>query len=503
MPSRRKSRRENKNSAEEWPSHRDSWFRMVIDPQTVGDWDRRVDRLEQGTVDAGSLEQRIADGDSAALTAFFETLPPVDIPLVISRLSIEDRNRLFETVGAEVAADWIESFGFAQMVGVLEDMGHGLAAEIVERFPSDLRADVLSEFSKDRREAVIDRMGAETAADARLLLRYPEECAGGLMIREYLAFTTGCSVQDVLDDLRDHREKYAEYDVQYAYVIDAGGRLAGVLRMRDLLLARRDVQLEHLMIHHPLSVPSSMSLADLNSFFREHPFLGLPVTEGDGRLVGIIQRSHVEEANRERETGNFLKVSGLLGEDELRSMPLRLRAGRRLMWLSLNIVLNLIAISVIAMNEAVLEKVIALAVFLPMISDMSGCSGNQAVGVSIRELSLNLIRPTEFLRVLIKESAVGVINGLVLGVFVGAIAGGYAMMTGDIESNLAFGLVIGGSLFLNTLLSVCLGGSIPLMLRWLKMDPALASAPILTTVTDMCGFFLVLTLASLSMSYLV
>lgn len=455
-----------------------------------------MENLDTGVAEKRSLEALIAAGEGEALRGYFEALPPADIPLVISRLSVEGRNRLLETVGAETACGWIETFGFAQMVGVLEDLPNGLAAEVIEHFPSDLRADVLSEFSKDQREALIDRMEAETANDVRLLLRYPGECAGGLMIREYLAFADGQTVQDVFDDLRENRDNYAEYDVQYAYVTDGRGRLAGVLRMRDLLLARRDTRLDELMIREPLSVSASMSLADLNGFFREHSFLGLPVTEGDGRLVGIIQRSHVEEANRERETGNFLKLSGLLGEDELRSMSLRMRTGRRLMWLSLNIVLNLIAASVIALYQDVLEQVIALAVFLPIISDMSGCSGNQAVGVSIRELSLNLIRPTEYLRVFLKESAVGLINGAVLGLLIGLIGGLW-------QDNAAFGLVVGLALYINTVVSVCLGGLIPLLLKTLKLDPALASAPILTTVTDMCGFFFVLTFASFAMPFLV
>lgn len=171
-------------------------------------------------------------------------------------------------------------------------------------------------------------------------------------------------------------------------------------------------------------------------------------------------------------------------------MSLALRSRRRLAWLSINIVLNIIAASVIALHQDTLEAVIALAVFLPIISDMSGCSGNQAVAVSMRELTLGVIRPADFVRVLRKELSVGLVNGLALGLLIGAVAWLW-------KDNLWLGGVVGTALMLNTTVAVVIGGGVPLLLKGLKMDPALASGPILTTVTDMCGFFLVLTFASL------
>ena len=171
-------------------------------------------------------------------------------------------------------------------------------------------------------------------------------------------------------------------------------------------------------------------------------------------------------------------------------MPLLVRSGRRLSWLSLNIILNIIAASVIAMYQDTLAAAIALAVFLPMVSDMSGCSGNQAVAVSMRELSLGLVRPVELLWVLTKEAGVGIINGLSLGCLLDAVA--YVW-----KGNAFLGLVVGGAMALNTLVAVSLGGMIPLVLKRMKLDPALVSSPLLTTVTDMCGFFFVLSFASL------
>ena len=177
-------------------------------------------------------------------------------------------------------------------------------------------------------------------------------------------------------------------------------------------------------------------------------------------------------------------------------MPLRIRSRRRLAWLSVNIVLNIIAASVISAYEQTLAAVIAIAVFLPMVSDMSGCSGNQAVAVTMRELSLGLVRPVDAFRVWWKEGSVGLINGIVLGILIGLVAWIW-------KGNAYLGLVIGLALALNTLIAVSIGGVVPLLLKQLGQDPAIASGPLLTTVTDMAGFFLVLSLATFFMPYLV
>jgi magnesium transporter len=154
-----------------------------------------------------------------------------------------------------------------------------------------------------------------------------------------------------------------------------------------------------------------------------------------------------------------------------------------------NILLNIIAASVIAFYEDTLSAMIALAVFLPIVSDMSGCSGNQAVAVSMRELTLGAANPRDAVRVWRKELSVGLINGLALGTLLGLAAWAW-------KGNPVLGIVVGLALGINTVLAVSIGGTVPLVLKRLGVDPAVASGPLLTTITDMCGFFLVLSLAS-------
>lgn len=395
---------------------------------------------------------------------------------------------MLEQLAPEDAADIIEALPDVQAAGLLEEMLAERAASIVEELPSNDRADILGQLGHGSAEAILEEMAPEQADGARQLLQYPHDTAGGILVTKYLAFEDSATVGQVLADIRDRAAQYSDYEVQYLYITDRSGRLVGVLPIRNLLLSSSARPIREAMIPDPLAVAVGQSLDDLRHFFSEHHFLGVPVTDEQGRLVGIVSRDSVRQAAEEEAHGNFLKVSGI-SEEELRSMPLLRRSRRRLSWLSINIGLNLIAASIIAVYRDTLQEAITLAVFLPIISDMSGCSGNQSVAVSIRELTLGLIKPYEFLRVFAKEAGVGVLNGLCLGLLLGAVAFIW-------KGNPWLGAVVGTAMALNTLLAVVLGGLIPLALRSVRADPALASGPILTTVTDMCGFFFVLSFAS-------
>jgi magnesium transporter len=310
------------------------------------------------------------------------------------------------------------------------------------------------------------------------------------MVTELLRFVETETVAGVIATLQTEGEKYRDFEVQYSYVVSAEGRLIGVLRLRSLLLASPAQPISNIMIESPLSVPVDEPLDRLADFFERHQFLGVPVVDGKGVLLGVVKRHDVEAAMADRADNDYLKSQGIVAGEELRTMPILRRCRRRLGWLSINVVLNIMAASVIALYQDTLSAVIALAVFLPIISDMSGCSGNQAVAVSIRELALGLIQPTEALRVWGKEIVVGAINGTVLGLIIAVAAWLW-------KGNVFLGLAVGIALALNTVVSVSIGGCVPLVLKRFNIDPALASGPVLTTVTDICGFFLVLGLATM------
>ena len=441
------------------------------------------------------IEEVLEADDHQRLQEALRGLSPAETARALSRLSDAEQSHVLTLLDPEDAADLLEELTDTQAAGLIEELEPLEAATILNELPSDEQTDLLGQIREEEAVVILQNMEPEEAADVRLLSQFASDSAGGLMITEFLAYPETAWVEDVLDDLREHAEKYAEYEVQYAYVIDQVGRLLGVLRLRDLLLSPTGRAVTAMMIPDPVLVQTETSLDELHQFFERHDFFGAPVTDDAGRMLGVVRRTDVQEALGDQADQTFLKSRGIVGGEEFREMPLLSRAFRRLSWLSINIVLNLCAASVIAFYQETLVAVIALAVFLPIISDMSGCSGNQAVAVSLRELTLGLVKPYELMRVLLKEAQIGVINGILLGCLLGAVSWVW-------QGNPYLGLVVGGALALNTLVAVMLGGVVPLVLRRFELDPALASGPILTTVTDMCGFFLVLSFASVALPHL-
>lgn len=453
---------------------------------------------EAGTHDRPWEElSRLAEqGDAGHLEEFLSDLSTGDQALALSRLDESHRVQVLERLDANDAADLIAALPEVQAAEAIALLQPDTAAAIVHELPSDEQADVLGDLSDQQAKAILDELPALEAVAARELAAYDDNVAGGLMVLEMVRFTPEMTVGDVIAELNSNAEVYSDFDIRYAYVCDSDGLLVGVLPMQNLLFVKRSSRLSELMITGPISVRDTTPLDELSELFDSHHFLGVPVVDQDGRLKGILHREAVNYEETRAAENDYLKSQGIVGGEELRSMPLWLRARRRLSWLSINILLNIGAAGVIAYFQETLQSVIALAVFLPIISDMSGCSGNQAVAVSMRELSLGLVRPTEVLRVWWKEVTVGLINGSALGVLVAIVAVIF-------DGNLYLGLVVGVALFANTIVAVSIGGVVPLVLKRFGFDPAVASGPLLTTVTDMCGFFFVLGLATLMLSRLV
>ncbi len=441
------------------------------------------------------LEQSLERGETSLLENFIEELPSGDTARIISRLSSSDQSRLLSLLSPEDAADLLNALSTAQQVEIFQGISPEIAVDILLEMPSNERADLLGILDADQAEAIYRLMDPRVAAEARQLSQYPADAAGGLMITEYLSYRQNASVGEVIADFQSNAEAYSDYDVQYAYVVRRSGVLVGVLRLRDLLLASNSHRIDRIMISNPLSVQDTETLRQLGEFFDEHQFVGVPVTDAAGVLVGVVRRHDVEEAIAERSDSDYLKSQGIVGGEELRTMSLWRRSSRRLSWLSINIFLNILAASIIAMYQETLVSAIALAVFLPIISDMSGCSGNQAVAVSMRELSLGLVKPFEAFRVWLKEISVGMVNGIALGFLLGLAAWIW-------KGNATLSLVVGSAMALNTMVAVSIGGTVPLLLKRFNFDPALASGPILTTITDMCGFFLVLSFATVMLARL-
>lgn len=410
-------------------------------------------------------------------------------PREIAAMPVKERTETLEAMPTEEAVDLLHEIPDVQGADFVEQMSALAAAAIVQSMPSNERADLLAVMNEEKAESILRELPDETQQQVRALIQYSPDTAGGLMITEFLSFEEDATIRDLLNDMQDKTNDYSQYDIQYVYVTTETGGLVGVLRLRDLLLTPPGRKICDIMIQKPLFVRATAELEELQELFKQKPFFGFPVVDESGVLVGVVKHSDVVARTEQTTNENFLKLLGITGGEELRSLPWYQRSAKRLSWLSVNIGLNVLAASVIAVYQDTLSAVIALAVFLPIISDMSGCSGSQAVGVSMRELSLNLIRPSDMFRVMRQEIFVGAINGIALGFLLSMVAFLW-------KGNVYLGVVVGGAMALNTVVAVGIGGCVPLLLKALKQDPALASGPILTTLTDMCGFFFVLSFAT-------
>jgi magnesium transporter len=435
------------------------------------------------------LSEALASGDPESLRSLLRSVPPGDSARLLTRLDSAEQRQLLDLLPAGEAAGLLRELPVPQAAHCLELLAPERAAALIEHFPSNEQADLLAELDNEA-TAVMAFLSVETARRVRHLRQYRADTAGGLMVAEFLVYREDLQVSDVIDDLRSHAQEYSRLDVQYAYITDRSDRLIGVLRLRDLLLLDRNDSVRTAMIPNPLRVRPEALLDELLRFFDRHPFLGLPVVDSNDRLQGVVLRVDVEEATSDRSDRRMLLMSGVMGGEESRAMSWASRVLRRAPWLCVSLLLSLVAASVIGWYQETLAAAIALTVFLPVISGMGGNSGNQALAVSIRELSLGLVQPQEFLWVVRKEASVGLTNGLLLGLGVGVLCFAW-------QQSFRLSLVVGAAIALNTLVAACLGGILPLLLKKWRLDPALASGPVLAAVNDLCGFLFALVLADL------
>jgi len=450
--------------------------------ETLEDWAQLRELLE-------------AEAPASEIEQFLDSLPAAEVLPAVFHLKTDQQRQLLALISAERAAHIVEELPEGYAADLMEVMSVADVAPIVGEMASDDRVDVMGEFSAPDAAAILEQLDVEDADEIRRLSSYEPDTAGGLMMTEFASFPMATTIRDVLGSLTEREAEYEFLTVHYVYVVVKKHKLKGVIRIRDLIFTDWDQKIG--TIASPaLTVSPQTSLDELWDFFDEHDFAAVPVVDERQNLLGIVRRRTVLEAVAEQSEADRLKAAGIVGGDELRSMPIAVRSRRRLSWLSVNILLNILAASVIAFYEDTLSALIALAVFLPIVSDMSGCSGNQAVAVSMRELTLGAASPRDVMRVWGKEVSVGLLNGLALGTLLGLAAWAW-------KGSPVLGGVVGLALAINTVVAVSIGGTVPLVLKRFGVDPAVASGPLLTTITDMCGFFLVLSLASMAMPYLV
>lgn len=418
-----------------------------------------------------------------------ETLDPPAVRRLFGPLSADDGAALIAPLSPSRAGELLLWLPPAQAAPILELVDAGAGARALLTLPSDERTDLLARVNPEAREALRAQFPAAERDNAARLLRYPPETAGGLMETELLAYPAATTVRDVIRDIRANQERYARIGVQYLYVVDEGRRLVGVSPLRDLLLAPEDSPLGSVQRTTASFVKDTATMDQLADLFAGSPFHGLPVVNEEGVLLGVVNRDDVTEAEQHHTEEQYRVSQGIVGGEELRSMPVFMRLGRRTAWLGVNLVLSLGGAAIVAFNRGTIAKALVVAAVLPVISATSGNAAMQAAAVSIRELTLGVIEPSSWRRVLVHEAVLAAMMSAPLGLAVAALARWWG-------ANPGIGVAVGVAMAVNTIIAVGIGALCPLGLRRLRMDPALASGPISTTLADVTGFLLTLGLVA-------
>jgi len=429
---------------------------------------------------AARMSQALELGTWREAVRLLHGLHPADVADLMGHLSPAQRRGLFSPRDPEGASEVILHLDKETRKSILSQLTRDRLSALIEEMATDDAADVVAELPPEEVKEVLQeiaRLDRQESEAIEELLRYAPESAGGLMEPEVLALRSEATAGQALAELRRRRELE---DVHNLFVIDAEGRPVGMVPLQRLVTADPGQSVASLMEPLPAVARVDMDQEEVAHLFKKYDLVSLPVVDERGRLVGRITVDDVMEVVEAEATEDFLRLGGLGKEERVSTPPLR-SAWLRLPWLVVNLATAFLAAAVVSAFQRSISRVVALAVFMPVVAGMGGNAGTQTLTVIVRGLALGEITLGRAKRALLKELLVGLVNGAILG----AITAGVAYLW---QGNPWLGLVIGVAMVVNMLVAGFFGAIIPLALKLLGADPALSSSIFLTTFTDVCGF---------------
>jgi magnesium transporter len=439
--------------------------------------------------------EAIQNEDAQTLRNYLEEIHPYDMAQALLQMD-EDERVLFHKLTDEELADVIEELDYEEQQSLLQKLGPARGIRIIEKMAPDDAVDYLGELDEDERKDIISRLNPAFAADINHLLRYPENTAGGLMTTEYFVLYARDTVEKAIDRLR-HLAPDAE-TAYYLYVVDAHHQLIGVVSIRELITALPDTLVEEIMSERVVSVPVEMDQEEVARTMSNYGFLAVPVVKGT-RMVGVITVDDAMEVMEEEASEDMMKFGGISGAEagmqDLSVSPMKSAMGR-IPWLVLLLGVGIMAGNIISHFEETLDAVVVLAIFIPMMAGMAGNTGTQSLAVVVRGLTMGQFKGKDVFRLIRREAIVGLLIGIVNGVLISIIAAIW-------QKSVILGFVIGLSLWITMFFATLAGTVVPLIMTKLKIDPAVASGPFITTINDLVGLTIYFTIATMFMRYLV
>jgi len=403
-----------------------------------------------------------------------ESLPTAKRMAVWELVDSELDGEVLVDVNDEVRASLIRDMAADQLVQAVGDLDIDDLADILEDLPDAVSSEVLRSMDRQDRERLV------------MVLSYPEDSAGGLMDPDVLTVRPDVTLDVVLRYLRARGELPEVFD--NLLVVDRSGHFLGSLSVTDLLTSDLGSNVSELMNTTGVTIPLEMHESQVTTEFEHHDLLSAPVIDQDGLLVGRITVDDVVDVIRDEAEHSVLTMAGLDEEYDMFA-PVMQSAIRRWIWLGVNLVTALLAAVVLYSFEATLDQIVATAVLFPVVMSMGGIAGTQTLTLMIRGMATGQVGASNTFAMLRKELAVGALNGVMFSLIVAAIA---YFWYGD----LTLGLVIGAAILLNLIIGALAGTMVPLVLKRMRIDPALAGGVVLTTVTDVVGIVAFIGLAT-------
>jgi magnesium transporter len=433
-----------------------------------------------------SVARRIEAGDASGLRGMVGDLHEADMGDLIEALEPEQRPRLVELLGIDFDFTALTEVDDAVRDEILDELPPQAVAKGVSELESDDAVAILEDLPKEEQAEILEQLPQPDRAALARSLDYPEESAGRRMQTEFIAVPPAWNVGQAIDYMRETSELPERFFE--LYVTDESGRFRGAVPLDRLLRSKRPVPISDLMEPERHRIRANEDQEEVARMFQRYDLVAAPVVDADDRLVGIITFDDVADVIEE-EAEEDIKALGGVRDEELSDSVWKIARGR-FNWLLVNLATAFLASSVLGLFEGQLQKMVALAVLAPIVASQGGNATTQTMTVAVRALATRDLTDTNAWRVISRELMVGLLNGVAFAVITGAAAYVWFQVPG-------LGFVIGLAMICN-LLAAALGGIlIPLILHRLRFDPAVASSPFVTTVTDVVGFFSFLGIATL------
>ncbi|MEK4367017.1 magnesium transporter [Paenibacillus sp. FSL R5-0473] len=427
-------------------------------------------------------EQLVQHVQSRNLPDFYKLvkeLHPYDLSLVYKKFPEAETNRFLLLFKPDALADLAETLKLHEQIQLFERLGPERTLEVMQQMDKSDLIRFMHDLPAKRREELLSNMNLDHSAIIRSVLNYPPETAGRIMTDQYRTLLAHETAKEALRQSQGTMHISAS---SYLYVTDNEGKLVGVVSYRSLALADDKTQVEELMTRRVIHATVDMDQEEAAQLLQRYEFIALPVVDENHRLCGIIQMDDVIDIIMDEASEDLAKMGGGSKDIDFDTKPL-VAVRRRLPWLILLLLIGLISGSIVDFFEDTLNQVVELAFFMPMIAGMTGNTGTQSLAVVVRGLIGRKLDKATVLALIGREIKVGIMIGLVCGLLITVIAYFW-------QGDWLLGAIIGVSLFLTLVIGTLTGTCIPLLLSRFKVDPAVASGPLITTLNDILSLFI-------------